>query len=271
MARIRPYYDTVVANRLPYKMNVQEFNLGGVVSACINMMTKGSTWYGVDDGSAVHDKLRREILPRKQGGHQKRIRLSRADAAGHYHWISNGVLWPVHHEMPQHIWGYNDERREQYDHVNRIFSEEVAGGKKILVNDYQFMLLPGMIKEMEGELSTIWHSETFDKNNLEKLSYIIQQSKYYIKQCERSEKNKYLENYIISAISKDPKILFDNIITSIKEKIYSRNEEIKNDIAQMTKNIDRAKNKQLYSYKLKLYYYTKELELIKTANFLEKI
>jgi len=169
MTRIKPYFDTVVANRLPYRMEPPELNLGGVVSACISMMARGSTWYGVDDGSAVHDKLRREKLPRGRG-HQKRIRLSRADASGHYHWISNGVLWPVHHGMPQYIWGYNDERREQYDDVNRIFAEEVKDGKRIFVNDYHFMLLPGMIKENNPESNVafflhtpMWDLDTYDQ------------------------------------------------------------------------------------------------------------
>lgn len=130
--------------------------------------------------------------------------------------------------------------------------------------------IPEKIKEMKSELRTVY-SGIIDKNNLKMLSYIMQQSRYYIQECERTERNKFLVKYNTPDVSQDLKFSLKKIITSVDKKIYSRNEEIKNDIAQMTKNIDKAKNKQLYSYKLKLNYYTKELELINTANFLEKI
>ena len=157
--KVKPYFDTVMANRLPYRLDNEDLNTGGVVSACISVMTRGSKWYGIDDGSAPHGYTGKEMLPGNRG-EQVRLRPSKEDADGHYHAISNGVLWAAHHRMPEKIEAYSDEARVQYDNVNRMAADAVINRHRIMVHDYQLSLVPKMIRGGERKR---WLAPLLDK------------------------------------------------------------------------------------------------------------
>lgn len=156
MKKTMPYFDIVVANRLPYRWDTQEISTGGVATACISMMTPDSVWIGIDDGSNPQivrpDRHGREMLPRESGyeGYQRRIRLPRDEAEGHYRLMSNGNNWFIDHDKPEHSFGYSLTREGQYNSVNRRMAQAARNGKRIIVHDYHYPLVPKFIREMKG-------------------------------------------------------------------------------------------------------------------------
>src|SRR3989344_9100404 len=110
-------FTDIVAYRSPYRWgSTVEFSPGGVATAGINMMKPGAgtNWWAVYDGPATGS--RKQAIPHRIG-HQRGIDLGRDEASDHYHWISNGILWPAMHSMPEYVHGlgFTPQRREHYD------------------------------------------------------------------------------------------------------------------------------------------------------------
>lgn len=186
MTRIRPYFDTIVAESAPYKWETTELKFGGVASACVRMMKPYSKWFSVYDGSGIQDSLRKGSSVRSAGrepgshvvtgnlpgkrGTQIGLVIDRKESKGHYLYISNGVIWPINHDMPEHIFGYTDERYEQHYNVNRRLAAEVSGNR-ILINDYQLKPLVKMLRESSPEASTAFflHTRIFSMDTYDSL------------------------------------------------------------------------------------------------------
>lgn len=71
---------------------------------------------------------------------------------GYYAGLSNGVLWPLYHSMPQEVSRCRPSDWRDYTMVNRYFAavaaEQAVPGSFVWVHDYQLSLVPGMLREV---------------------------------------------------------------------------------------------------------------------------
>jgi trehalose 6-phosphate synthase len=170
----RPIY--VVSNREPYVHTKVKGNgtswavpASGVVTALEPVMeATGGLWIAHGGGSGDKEtsdkdgKLR--VPPDDPHYTLKRIWLSEKEVSGHYAGFSNEALWPLcHNAHTRPI--FRQEDWTQYRKVNGKFAAALLAEIKdvqrplILVQDYQFALLPAMIKASrpDAQVAIFWH------------------------------------------------------------------------------------------------------------------
>ncbi len=152
----------IIANRLPVKAVPRqdsysfERSEGGLATGLNSLQMKlEKHWIGcpgvcVDDPKA-QDDIRSEL--EKMDFHP--IFLSDKQYQEYYEGYSNSTLWPLCH----YFYSYTLVKKnfwETYKEVNRLFCEEickrVAPDDWVWVQDYQLMLLPGMLREKMPQL-----------------------------------------------------------------------------------------------------------------------
>jgi len=169
----RPLF--VVSNREPY-MHIREgkdiraiIPAGGLVTALDPIMkAAGGTWVAHGSGEAdfeVTDAANRiKVPPEEPAYNLRRVPLSKEEEDGYYYGFSNEGIWPLCHIA--HIRPiFRKEDWKFYYEVNEKFAktvlEEIAGVKEpcILIQDYHFTLLPGMIKAArpDARVAVFWH------------------------------------------------------------------------------------------------------------------
>ncbi|MFJ9035088.1 trehalose-6-phosphate synthase [Streptomyces sp. NPDC102406] len=128
---------------------------GGLVSALSVVEDKLWVCAALSDGD-------REAV--RRGVAEPGVRMLDIDAAVHtdaYNGIANSVLWFVHHMLYQTPLepSFGPEFRRQwaaYEAYNRAFAEalaeEAAPGATVVVQDYHLTLVPGMLRELRGDL-----------------------------------------------------------------------------------------------------------------------
>ena len=169
----RPLF--VVSNREPY-MHIKEGKdiraivpAGGLVTALDPIMkAAGGTWVAHGSGEAdfeVTDAQNRIKVPPEEPAYElRRVALSKEEEDGYYYGFSNEGIWPLCHIA--HIRPiFRKEDWKFYHDVNEKFAaavlEEIADVKEpcVLIQDYHFMLLPGMIKAArpDARVAVFWH------------------------------------------------------------------------------------------------------------------
>jgi len=169
----RPLF--VVSNREPY-MHIKEgkdirtiIPAGGLVTALDPIMkAAGGTWVAHGSGEAdfeVTDASNRiKVPPEEPAYNLRRVALSKEEEDGYYYGFSNEGIWPLCHIA--HIRPiFRKEDWKYYQDVNEKFAkavlEEIADVKEpcVLIQDYHFMLLPGMIKAArpDARVAVFWH------------------------------------------------------------------------------------------------------------------
>src|SRR6202140_4810122 len=165
----------VVSNREPYIHMRQGKSVevivppSGLVTAIEPVLRAcDGTWIAHGNGDAdletvdVHDRLR--VPPEDPHYSLRRVWLDQAEEEGYYYGFANEGIWPlchIAHTRPI----FRVEDWEAYREVNRKFAravlDEVAGTDHpiVLVQDYQFALLPRMIKEERPDVrvAIFWH------------------------------------------------------------------------------------------------------------------
>lgn len=163
----------VVANREPY---IHENDTGGIrmlhpasglVSALEPVMRACSgTWIAHGSGSA--DRLtadpngRIAVPPDEPMYTLRRVWLADEEERGYYYGLSNSGLWPLCH-MADTRPSFRREDWASYRAVNERFADAVCeeGGRSpvILVQDYHFALLPGILRRRlpSATIITFWH------------------------------------------------------------------------------------------------------------------
>jgi len=165
----------VVSNREPY-MHVKEgkeirtmIPAGGLVTALDPIMrATGGTWIAHGSGDAdfeVTDAADRVKVPPEEPAYDlRRVRLTKEEEAGYYYGFANEGIWPLCHIA--HIRPiFRKEDWEYYYKVNSKFAQavigEIAGVEEpcVLIQDYHFALLPGMIKAVrhDARVAVFWH------------------------------------------------------------------------------------------------------------------
>jgi alpha,alpha-trehalose-phosphate synthase [UDP-forming] len=124
---------------------------GGLVSALEPVMRKADGvwigWSGASgDPAAPFDVADLHLVT---------IGLSTDDIRDYYEGFCNATLWPLYHDViapPR----YHRSWWDAYVRVNRRYADAAAGqaarGATVWVHDYQLQLVPGMLREMRGDV-----------------------------------------------------------------------------------------------------------------------
>lgn len=173
----------VVSNREPYIHNrsgdsiILQSPASGLVAALEPVMRAcGGTWIAHGSGTAdrettdANDRL--SVPPADPAYQLRRLWLSDEEQNGYYYGFANEGLWPLCHiafVRPT----FREEDWLQYRKVNERFANAVAqeagcDDPIVLVQDYHFGLLPGLIRQRlpKATIITFWHipwpnAETF--------------------------------------------------------------------------------------------------------------
>jgi trehalose 6-phosphate synthase len=103
------------------------------------------------------------------------LSISESDFDGYYNYVSNGVLWFLHHYLwdttRTPVWGPSTQRAwTQYTRVNRLFAEalaeeigddeQIAERTAFLVQDYHLSLVPRFLRELRPKAVIAHFSHT---------------------------------------------------------------------------------------------------------------
>ena len=165
----------VVSNREPYIHSRNESGeiqvhrpASGLVTAVEPVMRACSgTWIAHGSGNADRETVdasdRVMVPPDKPEYNLRRIWLTEEEEKGYYYGFSNEGFWPlchIAHVRPV----FRTSDWEQYVKINQRFADAVvteADGDDpvVLVQDYHFALLPGMIRKLlpKATIITFWH------------------------------------------------------------------------------------------------------------------
>ncbi len=138
----------VVSNRVPTGGPGTQ-PAGGLTVALQGMMqNRGGLWFGWS-GDVTETSRNAPTLERRGEVDYATIDLTAAEHGGYYTGYSNDVLWPMLHNLPQHM----NFRRPDLDHymrVNRRFADHLIpllrADDAIWVHDYHLMALPGALR-----------------------------------------------------------------------------------------------------------------------------
>lgn len=152
----------IVSNRLPVKVTdkngVRTFTRseGGVATGLNSLQIDCERhWIGWPGICTEVEEERREIHSKLKDMNFHPVFLSHAHIENYYEGYSNSTIWPLCHYFFAYTL-YKDCFWQSYQEVNRIFTEEVCRLVRpddlVWIQDYQLMLLPGMIRKRVPEL-----------------------------------------------------------------------------------------------------------------------
>jgi trehalose 6-phosphate synthase len=165
----------VVSNREPYihsknedgKIQVHRPASGLVTAVEPVMRACSGTWIahggGTADRETVDGNDRVMVPPDKPEYNLRRIWMTEEEEKGYYYGFANEGLWPlchIAHVRPV----FRTSDWEQYVKINQRFADAVvteadSDNPVVLVQDYHFALLPGMIRKVlpKATIITFWH------------------------------------------------------------------------------------------------------------------
>jgi trehalose 6-phosphate synthase len=164
----------VVSNREPYihrraggRVEVQ-YPASGMVTALEPVVRAcAGVWVAHGSGDAdrevvdLHDRIR--VPPADPRYVLRRVWLTEAEEEGYYYGFSNEGLWPLCH-LAYVRPSFRSADWQHYRTVNERFADAVrreARGERplVLVQDYHFSLLPGLIRERvaQATVALFWH------------------------------------------------------------------------------------------------------------------
>jgi len=165
----------VVSNREPYihdrnaagEIQVHRPASGLVTAVEPVMRACSGTWIahgsGTADRETVDARDRVMVPPDKPEYNLRRIWMSTEEEKGYYYGFANEGLWPlchIAHVRPV----FRNSDWDQYVKINQRFADAVvkeadSDNPIVLVQDYHFALLPGMIRKIlpKATIITFWH------------------------------------------------------------------------------------------------------------------
>ena len=165
----------VVSNREPYmhRHNGKSLEVivppSGLVTALEPVLNAcDGTWIahgsGEADAEVVDEQDRLRVPPNDPRYTLRRVWLSKEEEEGYYYGFANEGLWPLCH-MAHTRPIFRAQDWAHYQEVNRKFTAAVLDEIKdihkpvVLVQDYHFALMPGMIKEKrpDARVAIFWH------------------------------------------------------------------------------------------------------------------
>lgn len=148
----------IVSNRLPVSIKHVDGKLevypssGGLATGLAGYTKRAGTkwigWPGLpSDDLSEADKA--EIVRRLKRYRCYPVFLTKKQIDRYYNGYSNGVLWPLFHDLPVQA-GNSQQNWEAYHKVNAQFAAEIlrlsTPGSTIWVHDYQLLLVPTLLR-----------------------------------------------------------------------------------------------------------------------------
>lgn len=147
----------IISNRLPVKVSekAEQFlftrSEGGLATGLDSLHTQYEKhWIGWPGLNVEKPESRQRIREELEKLDFHPVFLSAEQIENYYEGYSNSTIWPLCH----YFFSYTQYRQnfwETYREVNRLFCEEVrhlvGSDDTVWVQDYQLMLLPGMLRE----------------------------------------------------------------------------------------------------------------------------
>jgi trehalose 6-phosphate synthase/phosphatase len=154
----------IVSNRLPVKIaeNDGKYVLspseGGLATGLGSIYKQNDNiWMGWPGLEITDDKGKEKVIAQLAELSLLPVFLSQEEISQYYEGFSNEVLWPVFHYYASTYANYKQSNWDYYQKVNQKFKEAVLRvakpGDTIWIHDYQLLLLPGMIRQEQPELS----------------------------------------------------------------------------------------------------------------------
>ena len=152
----------IIANRLPVKVAGTNGKFafsrseGGLATGLDSLQTSYEKhWIGWPGICANEEKDQQEINEKLQEMNFHPVFLSEKQIENYYEGYSNSTIWPLCHYFYAYTL-YKNCFWQSYQQVNRLFYEEICRlvrpGDKVWIQDYQLMLLPGMLRKIYPEL-----------------------------------------------------------------------------------------------------------------------
>ncbi len=153
----------IISNRLPVKAikTKGEFRFtrseGGLTTGLDSLdMEIERHWIGWPGVDAKSDIEKETITQHLKDKNFHPVFLSRRDIREYYEGYSNSKIWPLCHYFFTLI-QHENSHWESYKKVNRLFAEAAGEimepGDIVWVQDYQLMLLPAMLRELNPDVS----------------------------------------------------------------------------------------------------------------------
>ncbi len=153
----------IIANRLPVRIERKEetFSIerseGGLATGLGSLETDAEKYWIGWPGIHTDDEKEKEIITHKL--HELNFHpvfLSAEQIENYYEGYSNSTIWPLCHYFFSFI-AYRADYWEAYREVNALFCNEalpfMENDDIVWVQDYQLMLLPGMIRNEKPKIS----------------------------------------------------------------------------------------------------------------------
>ena len=152
----------IIANRLPVKVAGTNGKFafsrseGGLATGLDSLQTSYEKhWIGWPGICTNEEKDQQEINEKLQEMNFHPVFLSEKQIENYYEGYSNSTIWPLCHYFYAYTL-YKNCFWQAYQQVNRLFCEEICRlirpGDKVWIQDYQLMLLPGMLRKIYPEL-----------------------------------------------------------------------------------------------------------------------
>lgn len=154
----------IVSNRLPIKITRNENDdleylpsEGGLATGLGSIYKQGeNVWVGWPGLSINKSKEKDQICEHLKQENMSPVFLSASEIEDFYEGFSNETLWPNFHYFNQYTI-YDEGLWQAYKKVNRKFAKAIEphinDGDTLWIQDYQLLLLPGMLREIQENLS----------------------------------------------------------------------------------------------------------------------
>lgn len=155
----------IVSNRLPVKIAKDENNAyqlstseGGLATGLGSIYKQDdNVWIGWPGLEVTNRNEQKEVTTKLEELSLRPVFLTQDEITQYYEGFSNDVLWPVFHYYASTYAHYKQHNWESYRAVNQKFCEAVLKvvkpGDTIWVHDYQLMLLPKMIRDVQPDIA----------------------------------------------------------------------------------------------------------------------
>lgn len=152
----------IVSNRLPVRIVQEDDELtflsseGGLATGLGSIYQEGNNiWIGWP-GTTIEESSQEKISSTLKEMSLVPVFLNDDEIKGYYEGFSNGLLWPIFHYTSTYA-HYDPESWEMYVDVNKKFRdailEHLEPGDTLWVHDYQLLLLPGLVREKQPEVT----------------------------------------------------------------------------------------------------------------------
>lgn len=153
----------IISNRLPLKVSkagnnfIYERSEGGLATGLGSLQDfTDRHWIGWPGLFTDDEKDKAEISSVMQKEKFHPVFLSEEQIQNYYEGYSNSMIWPLCHYFYTYI-QYESKFWEIYQEVNRLFCDEAIkllhSDDIVWVQDYQLMLLPGLLREKMDQIS----------------------------------------------------------------------------------------------------------------------